>query len=1027
MYIFTGCTISHAQNDQVENNSSPETLQLQKLFEEGNNAIQSGKFKEAKEIYERLLKEITPEGDKSIISGSLVKLGFVHLQLREYSEAYASFSKGLEFSTGKDHRVCEGSMLYADGMAKQSEGKHVDALQAFEAALTIAEELGSAEGQIFIHLGMADSYFFLSDFNSTLSSCLVALRKIKELGSKRWEDIEADTLFKMGKLHRLLSRYDEAIENFRESGVCFRQIGLLDMEAATSNQIAEILFWLGDTDGAIEEYKRCLQIYGEKPATEQNLVTKAYVLVSLAEVSHYNGNVPVEIIRKYFSESEKILDTALPLSPELIKDLFSKEQDLVKRMLAMKEKLGLNNDQLNKDNINLSKPLLQMLIDSKEMTEVLKSHIHSITDEAIISKSSYFQKVGKIFMTFNDNEDIERGIAAVEFASYLHLCLPPSIDRAIELAKDWYYIANGYRLTKDYNSSLFHLYLALQVETLLHSYEMHWVFAALGRTYADMGKKDIAINYYQEGLNTLDLIRGQQSIDEIKMGVIAGSVYVYRDYVSLLLELYRERGTEKFLHASFEESQRIKARVFSEMLQRSRFMTSPNQDNMRYQMAQIYNQLRTVTNPSEQAPLFQKLDSIREQWRKEQARHSPSSIPLSSESVVTVKQVQAVLDQDSALLEYFTSPNGSALWVITRERISAFVLPGIEMLPVLESFLATLRLPLAGQPEIENHIGLGKKLYDGFMGPAEEQIRGKKRLIIAPDGPLHYLPFETLIYEDGRDTAASSTGNISYLINRFQISYVPSASVLTSIRSRREEKKPKHERRIPLLAFGDPLVGATTSAGDQLKPLLRDVQLKPLKFSSEEIKRIAQISGVSLDSPNLKLQGNATLSQFKDLDLSRYRRIHFATHAVLGDEVKWATQPAIILSPEEKDRPFSLLTFSDIMALKLNTELVTISACNTGLGKLRDGEGIVGLTRAFLYAGAASVIVSLWSVEDQSTGMLMEEFYRLMAKGETKVEALRKAKLKIMRSSVQLEATGSDQPLRSPFFWAPFIVVGEWN
>jgi CHAT domain-containing protein len=160
------------------------------------------------------------------------------------------------------------------------------------------------------------------------------------------------------------------------------------------------------------------------------------------------------------------------------------------------------------------------------------------------------------------------------------------------------------------------------------------------------------------------------------------------------------------------------------------------------------------------------------------------------------------------------------------------------------------------------------------------------------------------------------------------------------------------------------------------------------------------------------------------LDLSRYRRIHFATHAVLADEVKWATQPAIILSPEVKDGQLGMLTVSDILGMKLDADIVTLSACNTGLGKMHAGEGIVGLTRAFIYAGAASVVVSLWNVEDQSTGMLMEEFYRLMAKGESKAKALRNAKLKIMRTTVKLEATDSRQSLSSPFFWAPFVLVG---
>ena len=121
------------------------------------------------------------------------------------------------------------------------------------------------------------------------------------------------------------------------------------------------------------------------------------------------------------------------------------------------------------------------------------------------------------------------------------------------------------------------------------------------------------------------------------------------------------------------------------------------------------------------------------------------------------------------------------------------------------------------------------------------------------------------------------------------------------------------------------------------------------------------------------------------------------------------------------------MQFSDILQMKLNAELVVLSACETGLGRLRDGEGIVGLTRAFLYAGASSTVVSLWKVEDQSTSLLMERFYQNLKRGLDKSEALRQAKLDIIRSNVDLKATGRREELAAPFYWAPFILVGDWG
>jgi CHAT domain-containing protein len=167
------------------------------------------------------------------------------------------------------------------------------------------------------------------------------------------------------------------------------------------------------------------------------------------------------------------------------------------------------------------------------------------------------------------------------------------------------------------------------------------------------------------------------------------------------------------------------------------------------------------------------------------------------------------------------------------------------------------------------------------------------------------------------------------------------------------------------------------------------------------------------------------VERLRSFDLSQYRILHFATHAVLGDKVGRFSQPALVLSRREGKGKEGLLQFSDILELKLNADLVVLSACDTGLGKLREGEGIIGLTRAFLYAGASSTVVSLWKVEDQSTSLLMEQFHLRLKQGVSKAEALRQAKLEILNSTIDLKAIGTRQSLAAPFYWAPFILVGD--
>ena len=239
----------------------------------------------------------------------------------------------------------------------------------------------------------------------------------------------------------------------------------------------------------------------------------------------------------------------------------------------------------------------------------------------------------------------------------------------------------------------------------------------------------------------------------------------------------------------------------------------------------------------------------------------------------------------------------------------------------------------------------------------------------------------------------------------------------------------RRPRGVPRLGVGrrrEPSGDEDTQSTLIANIVLRGLNLDRLVFSREEVLRIAHVFGVSPTSDHINLRDRATVQRLRELDLSQYRILHFAAHGILSDEVTRSSQPALVLSQGGNDST-NLLQFSDILRMKLDADLVVLSACETGLGTLREGEGIVGLTRAFIYAGAASTVVSLWKVEDQSTSLFMERFYQHLKRGLSKAEALRQAKLDIIRSNVDLKATGRREELASPFYWAPFILVGDWG
>ena len=148
----------------------------------------------------------------------------------------------------------------------------------------------------------------------------------------------------------------------------------------------------------------------------------------------------------------------------------------------------------------------------------------------------------------------------------------------------------------------------------------------------------------------------------------------------------------------------------------------------------------------------------------------------------------------------------------------------------------------------------------------------------------------------------------------------------------------------------------------------------------------------------------------------------------MGDQVKWITQPALIFSPDGTGSPDNdVLKMSEIFNLRLNADLVVLSACETAGGKMSHGEGIVGLTSEFLFAGSRSVVASIWKVNDESTSLFMESFYRSLRGGLSKTHALREARLETMRKQINSTVTGEQESLASPYFWAPFVLIRDWN
>jgi CHAT domain-containing protein len=309
-----------------------------------------------------------------------------------------------------------------------------------------------------------------------------------------------------------------------------------------------------------------------------------------------------------------------------------------------------------------------------------------------------------------------------------------------------------------------------------------------------------------------------------------------------------------------------------------------------------------------------------------------------------------------------------------------------------------------------------RQLYQILIQPFDKQLSSFRKLIIVPDHALAYLPFEALA---GSRRAKARKGQ--YLVERFAIGYAPSASALAAVRSSNAGSESRS-----FIAFADPAyrveIGAQErSPGPEAKTwelsdyLERGFDLRRLPYTRTEATNIAALFPAG--ERKVFLGTDANEQQVKSEPLARYRYLHFAAHGIVDEENP--ARSGVILSLGGNQKDDGILQMSEIMRLKLNADLVTLSACRTGMGKVVGGEGVLGLTRAFLYAGTRSVVASLWNVNDTATAELMTTFYQNLRRGLAKDEALRQAKLRLLH--------GRPPTWRHPFYWAPFVLVGANN
>ena len=533
------------------------------------------------------------------------------------------------------------------------------------------------------------------------------------------------------------------------------------------------------------------------------------------------------------------------------------------------------------------------------------------------------------------------------------------------------------------------------------------------------------------------------------------------EYASEAFSINEQSRARSLLDLLNETDAAITEGVPAELLKRKQDNLDRQQD-----IADILTGVNVSTEelkkkPAELDDELEKLQSEYEEIENQIRTASPRYASLTANKPLTLAEVQQnVLDDQTVLVEYALQTDDSYLFVASKSAASLFKLPPRANVEKLAMDLRAQLIPsklqrrIVGIDVAEANRGLGisataapediapfvaasTALYKAVLEQAAGMI-GEKRVMVVADGALNYIPFEVLLKSsDGADFAS-----LGYLVKTNEVIYAPSASVVSAIKQQRTKASgramliiadpvfnsndaraqkrtgaPATDAEVRGLGIQSAVADVSGSAPPAQNAQMEGLPLARLNGTRTEADQISKLAKTSGGQADVWLDLDANEDNLSARDISKYRVIHVATHGLLNAERPQFT--GVVLSLVGNKTHDGFVRTDEVFNLRLGSPLVMLSACETGLGKEKRGEGVMGLTRAFMYAGAPTVGVSLWSVADKSTADLMTDFYRrlLSSEGSASSSALRGAQLAMI----------SGKKYSAPFYWAPFVLVGDWN
>ena len=880
------------------------------------------------------------------------------------SDAIVEYDKALSFFEASGERYRVGLIVNAIGLMYAQSGDMRNALARYERAIRAFDDIGDRRGQAIASNNLGGAYDVLGDLPRAHEYYQRALPLFRSQGARSQE---ANTLSNIGKLYHDQADWQHALEYYRQALPVLQQLqqeGDQRREATVLGNMGSAYSSLRDDDTARDYFSLALARW----RASGDPIGQATALRSLG-FSY--------LLEERYREALGYFEQALVL--------YRTGGD------RRGEGLSLNFLGVSQAGLGESTKALDVL---QQSVEILR---------AAGDRRSEAVALGSLARVLVDSSEPAKALE--------------SAGRALA----------GFRAIGDRDN---------EAATLL----------TLADAQRNLGHLVEARSHAEEGLGLVERVRAGTGAEQTRASYFGAKQDFYSFTTDLLMDMHQA-------DAALETSERARARSLVEILAESGAGIRQGIDQTLLERERdLSNQLNAKgarllpllgQTTARVAALQEELRNVEREYQDletEIRKSSPRYASLTQPHTLTVKQIQEeLLDSDTLLLEYALGAKRSFLWVVGKATFAYFALPARDAIDAQARAvyeLLTARTvyvrgesPAAREARIATAdadlVPASQRLSDLVIGPAAD-VLGNKRLVIVADGALQRLPFAMLPVAGSKDP----------LIASHEIVTLPSASALAVLRKEITGRKPAPKT---LAVFADPVfdrtdpraargnAAAASAPPPDLSRILAHVsesaaggaaalRIPRLPFTLREAQAILRVAP---DPSNLRaFDFDASRATAISGVLSEYRYLHFATHGYLDTERP--NLSALVLSQlDRKGQPLDgFLRAGDIYNSRLAADLVVLSACQTGLGKEVRGEGLMGLTRAFLYAGAPRVVVSLWNVNDRATADLMAALYRRMLRdGDRPAAALRAAQLEI----------GRQKRWASPYYWAAFIEQGEWN